>query len=155
PSGHDLALALGVAQTAGQKPKISEEMFKNIQVLKGITVDDFMGAMGVMTSALGFCCSDCHPGAGSDSVRWEEDNSKKRTARRMVTMVAALNKESFGGRQAVTCWTCHRGRDIPVVRETLDTVYGTPVVEEDDIVTPGRGMPSVDQVLDKYLQAIG
>jgi hypothetical protein len=37
----------------------------------------------------------------------------------------------------------------------MDTVYGPPTDESDDVLTPARGVPSVDQVLDKYLQAIG
>src|ERR1700747_2514135 len=35
----------------------SDKVFKNVQVLKGIPVDDFMGTMGIMCAALGFDCS--------------------------------------------------------------------------------------------------
>src|SRR3989442_63928 len=54
-SGHALALALGVSQAAtttqaGAKPRMAEEVFKNIQVLKGTTVDEFMGTMGLMAA---------------------------------------------------------------------------------------------------------
>jgi hypothetical protein len=73
----------------------------------------------------------------------------------MVTMVQTINKENFGGRQVVTCWTCHRGRDFPVVTESFDQVYGEPIVELDDILKPADGVPSVDAILDKYIQAIG
>ena len=44
-----------------------EDVFKNVQALKGITVDEFMGTMGIMSASLGLCCNDCHPGAGTDS----------------------------------------------------------------------------------------
>ena len=44
-----------------------EDVFKNVQALKGITVDEFMGTMGIMSASLGLCCSDCHPGAGTDN----------------------------------------------------------------------------------------
>ena len=70
-------------------------------------------------------------------------------------MVTAINRDNFGGRQVVTCWTCHRGRDRPVVTPSLDTVYGEPILEFDDVQTPFPGGPSVDQVLNKYVQAIG
>jgi hypothetical protein len=74
----------------------------------------------------------------------------------MTLMVAAINRANFGGRQVVTCWTCHRGRDIPSVMPTIDTVYGTPLLEADSIVTRSfPGEPSADQILDKYLQALG
>jgi hypothetical protein len=149
--------ALQAGQAATQrKPVMVDDVFKNIQVLKGIPVDDFMGTMGLMAASLGFCCSDCHMGAGTDKVVWEADTPRKRTARRMVTMVQAINKDTFGGRQVVTCWTCHRGRDFPVVTPSLDTVYGTPAtVDSDDILPRATGVPPVDQILDKYLQAIG
>ena len=70
-------------------------------------------------------------------------------------MVTAINQNNFGGRQVVTCWTCHRGRDRPLVTPTLDTVYGEPPWDFDDVLTPAPGVPSVDQVLDRYMQAIG
>jgi hypothetical protein len=70
-------------------------------------------------------------------------------------MVTALNRDNFGGRQVVTCWTCHRGRDRPMTSPTLDVVYGEPTLEPDDIVIQAQNGPTVDQVLDKYLQAIG
>jgi photosynthetic reaction center cytochrome c subunit len=55
----------------------------------------------------------------------------------------------------VTCWTCHRNRDRPVVTPTLDTVYGEANPEPDDILTPAAGVPSADQIFDKYVQALG
>ena len=36
-----------------QRPPMAEEVFKNIQVLKGIPVDEFMGTMGFFSSSLG------------------------------------------------------------------------------------------------------
>jgi photosynthetic reaction center cytochrome c subunit len=144
------------AQTAGPaQPQTAETVFKNIQVLKGIPVDDFMDTMGIMSAALGWDCSECHMGAGTDTVKWEADTEKKRTARRMTLMVAAINRNNFGNRQVVTCWTCHRGRDIPVTMPTIDTVYGEPLLEADEIVRQFPGGASADQILDKYLQALG
>src|SRR5689334_11684646 len=63
---------------AGAKPTAGV-FFKNVQVLKELSVDDFMGTMGIMSAALAFCCRDCHPGAGSDVVVWENDTPRKRT----------------------------------------------------------------------------
>src|SRR3979411_1046925 len=70
------------ASGAGQQ--MAEQAFKNIQVLKGIPVDDFMGTMGIMSAALGFDCSECHTGAGTDRVDWAADTQRKVIARRMV-----------------------------------------------------------------------
>src|SRR5438309_11705 len=57
--------------------KTSETVFKNIQVMKGVPVDDFMGTMGIMCAALGFDCSDCHEGAGTEKVDWAADTARK------------------------------------------------------------------------------
>ncbi|MEO5742217.1 MAG: photosynthetic reaction center cytochrome c subunit family protein [Vicinamibacterales bacterium] len=151
-----LAFAMSAGLAAQDRPQVAENVFKNIQVLKGLPVDDFMDTMGIMSAALGFDCSECHMGAGTDTVKWEADTDKKRTARRMTLMVAAINRTNFGGRQVVTCWTCHRGRDVPSVMPSIDTVYGTPVLEADDIIRESfPGEPSADQILDKYVQALG
>jgi photosynthetic reaction center cytochrome c subunit len=151
-----LAWVMSVALAAQDRPPMAENVFKNIQVLKGIPVDDFLDTMGIMSAALGFDCSDCHTGAGTDTVKWEADTAKKRTARRMTLMMAAINRTNFAGRQVVTCWTCHRGRDIPRVMPGIDAVYGTPLLEADDIITQSfPGEPSADEILDKYLQALG
>jgi photosynthetic reaction center cytochrome c subunit len=140
---------------APAKPQLAEDAFKNIQVLRGIPVDDFMGTMGVMSAALGFDCSECHTGAGTDRVDWAADTQRKVIARRMVTMVATINKDNFTGRQMVTCWSCHRGRDKPAVTPTMDIVYGTPSLEMDDVFAQAPGQPTADQILDKYIQAVG
>jgi len=137
------------------KPQLAEEAFHNIQVLRGIPVDDFMGTMGVMSAALGFDCSECHTGAGTDRVDWAADTQRKVIARRMVTMVAAINKDNFTGRQMVTCWSCHRGRDKPAVTPSMDIVYGTPSLEMDDVFQQAPGQPTAEQILDKYIQAVG
>jgi photosynthetic reaction center cytochrome c subunit len=151
-----VGVALWAAQNGSpEKPLLAEEAFKNVQVLKGIPVDDFLQTMGVMAAALQFDCSDCHVGAGTDKVDWAADTPRKRTARRMVTMVATINTTNFGGRQLVTCWTCHRNRDKPLVTPVMATIYGTPPFEPDDIVVQPRGAPSPESILDKYIRAIG
>jgi len=70
-------------------------------------------------------------------------------------MVTTINHDNFGGNQVVTCWTCHRGRDRPAVTPGMEIVYGSPTLEMDDILTQAPGMPSADQILDKYIQAVG
>jgi len=137
------------------KPRMVEDVFKNVQVLKGIGVDDFMLTMGIMSAAVGSDCVGCHPSAGTDHVDWALDTPRKRTARRMVEMVAALNRDSFNGRQVVTCWTCHRGRDKPVTTMTMDVVQGPPVEDVDDLIPQMQNGPTATAVIDKYLQAIG
>ena len=86
-------------------PQMAGAAFKNVQVLKGIPVDEFLGTMGLFAAALSADCSACHTGAGTDDPKWEEDTPRKRTARRMIAMVQAINRDNFNGRQQVTCWT--------------------------------------------------
>jgi photosynthetic reaction center cytochrome c subunit len=151
-----IGIRLVGAQTGSQeKPLLAEQAFKNIQVFKGLPVDDFMETMGIMAASLDFDCSDCHVGAGTDQVDWAADTSRKQMARLMVTMVANINKNSFGGRQLVTCWTCHRNRDKPLVTPVMDTIYGTVTIEPDDVIAAAEGMPSPESILDKYVQAAG
>lgn len=142
---------------APAKEKMAGEVFKNVttSTLKGVTVADFMGAMGVMAAALAFDCSDCHTGAGTDKVVWESDTERKVMARKMTEMVAVINRDNFKGVQEVTCWTCHHGRSRPATTIALDALYGPPNEEKDDVVAPGQGVPSATQILDKYIEAVG
>ena len=167
-AGITVASLIGVSFTgqasaqAGQAPaamkgQTAGEVFKNVttSTLKGITVDDFMGSMGVMSAALGFDCADCHTGAGTDKVVWEADTARKRTARKMVEMVAVINRTNFGGAQMVTCYTCHHGKDRPPTTIALDTLYGPPNEEKEDIIAAAPEQPSADPILAKYIQALG
>jgi hypothetical protein len=153
--------ATTVAVIVGQAPppvtvQMSDQVFKNVQVLKGIPVDEFMGTMGLFSAALTVCCGDCHTGAGTSNPKWEDDPPKKRTARRMMQMVAAINRDNFNGRQVVTCWTCHRGSERPMATPPLDKMYGEPTIEPPDIIrTATSGEPTADQIFDKYIQALG
>ncbi len=140
-----------------QRAPLAEEVFKNVRVLRGIPVDEFMGTMGVFSAALGISCGDCHTASDTSWENYALDTGPKKViARRMVQMVTALNQSSFGGRQVVTCYTCHRGNDRPRVTASLARVYGeTPSEEPEDVVQGAAGAPPVDQIFDKYIQALG
>ncbi len=140
-----------------QKPLMAEEVFKNVQVLKGIPVDEFMGTMGFFSASLGMNCTDCHVDeSGGNWAKYADDNARKQTARKMIQMVSSINRTNFGGRQVVTCNTCHRGNNRPNVMPSLALLYGTPPPDE-----PGEpfeqapGQPPADRVLDQYIQAVG
>jgi hypothetical protein len=150
------AAVAGQAQRS-QQPQMAEQVFKNIQVLRGIPVDRFMGTMGFFASSLGLNCSDCHAeGSDTDWARYADDTALKRTTRGMVLMVNAIDKMYFGGRQVVTCNTCHRGVPRPNVMPSIALLYSSPPpVEPGDPFQQADGQPPADQVLDKYLQALG
>jgi photosynthetic reaction center cytochrome c subunit len=150
---HGIAL---FGQAGAARPQMSEQAFKNIQVLKGIPVDEFMGTMGLFSAALSVCCGDCHTGAGTSNPKWEADPPRKQVARRMVQMVNAINRDNFGGRQVVTCWTCHRGSQRPSATPAIDLIYGEPVLYPLDVLPAAQdNQPGVDQIFEKYIQALG
>ncbi|MGA2215020.1 MAG: photosynthetic reaction center cytochrome c subunit family protein [Bryobacteraceae bacterium] len=151
-------LAWSSRAVAQEAPKTAGEVFKNVttSTLKGLTVDEFMGSMGVMAAALGWDCADCHTGAGTDKVVWQDDTPRKVMARKMTEMVAVINKSNFGGAPMVSCWTCHHGRDIPATTIALDHLYAEPNDERDDIIPKDpQPLVSAEQVLDKYIQVLG
>ena len=145
------------AQAPADRPPMAEEVFKNIQVLKGIPVDQFMGTMGFFSSSLGLNCTDCHSyDSGGDWAKYADDTPLKRTARRMVTMMQQINMANFGGRQLVTCNTCHRGISKPNVMPSIDQLYGMPPPDEPgDPITQAQGQPTAESIIDKYIAAVG
>ena len=143
-------------QTPAQRAPLAEEVFKNVQVLRGIPVNDFMGTMGIFSAALGMSCEDCHRSGDTSWENYAAESPRKQMARSMVTMMAAINKTHFGGRQAITCFSCHRGADRPKPTPNLATLYGAPPPEDPrDVFAQSPAAPAADAVFDKYLAAVG
>jgi hypothetical protein len=145
---------------ADQKPQMSEDAFKNIQVLRGIPVNEFMGTMGFFAASLGMNCTDCHGDNSAGSwERYADDTPLKQTARRMVLMENLINRSDFGATRMVTCYTCHRGVQHPEVTPSLDEQYGAPPPADPDQVEMLQSIPdspsAVDQILNKFIQAVG
>src|SRR5262245_3014626 len=135
-----VTLASGQAGQAGQapqaqRPPMAEEVFKKVDVLKGIPVDEFMDTMGMFAAALSLNCIDCHvPESVGSWDRFADETQLKVTARRMVTMVNAINKDNFKGVRSVTCYTCHRGDLRPKILPNLAAQYASPVEDPNDVV---------------------
>jgi len=152
-----LAGSQGAPPSSPQRPPMAETVFKNIQVLKGIPVDEFMGTMGFFATATGLNCTDCHVDeSGGSWARYADDNALKQQTRRMVVMMRTINQQNFGGRQVVTCYTCHRGFTKPTVQPSINNLYGSPPPDEPgDPFEQFPNQPLPDAVLDKYLAAVG
>jgi Photosynthetic reaction centre cytochrome C subunit len=153
-----LGVTLAYAQAAPQeKPLMADDIFKNIQVLRGLTVDQFMGTMGFIAAALSMNCSECHHTGSAE--KYADDTPMKQTARKMILMVNGLNKANFGGKRMVTCYSCHRSDARPKVTPSLAEQYGTPPPDDPDELeipdAPSATSPKPDQILDKYIQALG
>src|SRR5580658_4579676 len=148
-------------QAAAAKQLMSEQAFKNVTVLKGIPVDEFMNTMGFISAATNYNCIDCHaePKVEGDWSVFAEETPRKAIARRMILMVQSINTTNFGGARVVTCYTCHRNvQGAPKVTPSLTEQYGeppTPDPNEVEIRRQAPEAPSADQIFDKYLQAVG
>jgi photosynthetic reaction center cytochrome c subunit len=147
------AIAGGHAQSApaqapaASKPKMTQEQFKNIQVLKDLPADQLIPAMQFISASLGVECEFCHVQGAFD----KDDKQPKKTAREMITMMMAINKENFKGEREVTCFTCHRGSTDPVGTPIISDAPPKPEAEN----AAAKTLPSSDAILDKYLQAVG
>jgi hypothetical protein len=152
-----LALVSAAGQAGpGQNPQMAENVFKNVQVLKGIPADEFMDAMGMFAASLGFDCSSCHsPDIRTNREAFAVATPAIQRARGMIAMMNGLNRGYFGGEPRVSCFTCHRGNYRPEIVPNLALQYGgVPDDPNAMIVLPNRRV-SVDQVFDNYTQALG
>lgn len=76
--------------------------------------------MQFISASLGVECEFCHVQGKFEA----DDKRPKQTARKMIAMTFALNKENFDGHREVACYSCHHGKNMPVlylVRETKGT----------------------------------
>jgi len=151
------AALIGGQSGSAEKPLMAENVFKNVQVLKGIPVDQFLGTMGFFSASLGMTCTDCHvPESGGSWEKYSVDTELKRTTRKMLAMVSALNRTYFAGQREVTCYSCHRGADRPRVTPSLIELYSAPApAEPPDSIAQGSEMRPAAPILDKYIEALG
>jgi photosynthetic reaction center cytochrome c subunit len=152
-----LGVSTSIRGQAGQeKPQMADDVFKNVTVLKGLQVDEFMDTMGMIASALGLNCLDCHTSDADKSwERFGADTAMKQTSRRMIQMVNAINKDNFRGVRAVTCYTCHRGDLKPKVVPSLIVQYSAPMEDPNEVEIPPNSKVNPDEVFNKYINALG
>ena len=147
---------LGARAQAPAAPKLAEEQFKNIKVLKGVPADQIFPSMQFITASLGVECEYCHVREGQKMVFEKDDKKAKVTARKMMEMMFAINKENFEGHREVTCYSCHRGAADPIGTPLVATGDEKPEAESAKAAGDAKPvLPPADQLLDKYLTAIG
>lgn len=130
--------------------KTAEQVFKNIQVLKGIPSEQLQPSMQFIAASLGVECVFCHTVGAFDN----DDKKPKQAARKMILMQMAINKDNFGGHNDVTCNSCHRGSHDPVAIPIIaDEAPKPPAPAAEG--APAAARPTSDQILDKYIQAVG
>ena len=116
-SGSGGALSFGQPD-ANQTPTPTVVDTPTVRVLTGLLAPDFQEEMNHMVQALGVTCGTCHVRGDFAS----DANPRKTTARRMLEMTKALNRQFFPDHKPkagesvlgrVTCYTCHQGETTP------------------------------------------
>jgi hypothetical protein len=112
--------------------------------------------MQFISASLGVECEFCHAAGPSGKLEFDKDDKKeKKTAREMMQMMFAINKNNFEGEREVTCNTCHRGSPHPQgIPAILAEGPKPPGAEHEHQMTPEQ-TPSGGPVLAKYLEALG
>jgi hypothetical protein len=130
-------------------PKKAQDVFKNLMVLDDVPADQIFPTMQFIAASLGVECDHCHVEGAFD----KDDKEAKVTARKMMQMMLAIDKDNFKGKTVVTCFTCHRGSLEPV---------GTPIIAENEAPpeppkpeAAANSLPSADDLIAKYVQALG
>jgi photosynthetic reaction center cytochrome c subunit len=170
-AGAQQAPAAGAPPAADRK---AIEQYKDLKVLGDVPVAQFLPGMRVIATSLGVECEFCHLGKRTD------ETPNKATARKMMTMMMEINKSNFNGQTRVTCYTCHNGSPEPGSAAIATGLYSKegptafyqptapPVgatdepmseayraVEAKKAADAAASTPTVDQILAKYVAALG
>jgi hypothetical protein len=147
------AVAAAQGTSPAAPPKTAGEAFKNVQVLKDVPPDTLFPTMQFIAASLGVECEHCHVQRAPE----KDDKEAKRTARKMMQMMARINAANFGGEREVTCYSCHRGAlepaAIPAIAESEPAPHPEPVAAGTAAAVPA--VPSADQLVARWVQALG
>lgn len=140
------------------EPKTTDQAYKNIQVLEDLPADQLIPAMQFVASSLGVECEFCHVESAFD----KDEKKPKQTARKMMRMMFAINKDNFDGHREVTCYSCHRGArkpvGIPIIGDEepeIEVAMDLTSEETNAAIPDFARLPAVDQILAKHVQALG
>jgi hypothetical protein len=117
----DSAAAFVLRSIAGHENEPAESVFKNIKIFKGVPAARLVNIMNNgFGRSLGVSCGFCHVRGKFDS----DDKQEKKTARIMVAMVEAINRDYLSKvptdndrPPSAGCFTCHRGNPRPMAQE--------------------------------------
>jgi hypothetical protein len=152
--------AAPAAQAPADAPRMSETFFKDIRVLKGIPVDEFIDTMGMFAAATSKDCTGCHSPQILDGKpeAFAIETPMIQKARFMVGMMNTINRNFFGNQKRVSCFTCHSNTSAPQNVPNMAIQYGDPVDNPNSlefIVASGSNPGQIDGVFAKYLEALG
>ena len=113
-----MVIMLAPSASFGQTPVPEKVNSPNVKVLTDLYAQQFQEEMNLIVQGLGVTCNTCHVPRNFAS----EDKPIKQKARQMLEMTKALNKQYFPDYKPkegesvlgrVTCYTCHKGEQIP------------------------------------------
>src|SRR5262245_10718244 len=141
-------------------PQMSETFFKDIRVLKGIPIDEFIDTMGMFAAATSKDCTGCHSPQILDGKveAFAIETPMIQKARFMVGMMNTINRNFFGNQKRVSCFTCHSNTSVPQNVPNMSIQYGDPVDNPNSlefIVASGSNASQIDGVVAKYIEALG
>jgi len=131
--------------------QLAAQDHENVQIFKNLSDLEFDRTMDFMRASLGVSCSYCHVADGNNFDFASDAKKEKVTARKMITMTMAMNKDFFEGHTEVTCNSCHRGSTRPVGLPALP--QARPVPNPPKVERPA--LPSRDDIVAKFAAAIG
>jgi hypothetical protein len=135
---------------ATQTEKTVDQTRKNIQVLKGLPDSQLIPVMNLMSASLGVNCAACHV---ADAFE-KDDKPEKAAARKMIQMVMDTNTKYFNGRHSISCYTCHKGQEHPVSLPPVAQLAPA-AARAGGERRSNEGLPPVEQVISKYVTAVG
>ena len=119
PFDQNQKLAELAKRITGQENKPAGEVFKNIQILKGMPAGRLLKVMELgYSKSLGVNCAHCHV-----VDQWDKDDKPtKQVTREMIKMVGGINNDYLKNIKnlksetpIINCTTCHRGQVKPAL----------------------------------------
>ena len=106
-----LTLAMSLTLSAQEEKKKGPSPFANPKNLKVLPAENLQQTMQAFRAGLGVMCTYCHVQGDFAS----DDNPKKETALMMIRMAMDINSKFADGKRHVSCYTCHRGAEEPLM----------------------------------------
>ena len=106
-----LAVVMSLAVSAQEKEKKGPSPFAAPKNLKVLPTEGLQPTMVSFNAGLGVMCTFCHVQGDFPS----DDNPNKNIARAMIRMAGDINSKFPDGKAHVSCFTCHRGAEMPLM----------------------------------------
>jgi hypothetical protein len=136
-----------------QDQRPAEQVYKNVQTLKGVPAGRWTMIMTMFSKSLGVDCTYCHvPGEFE-----KDDKPTKVMARKMLGLTGVIAREIYKGPTSINCYTCHKGKTQPISFPPPNPAGNSakPVEPKSPEITTSGPLPSASQVIESYQKAVG